>query len=112
MILTKLAQRMSSRKALSYIGASYNMLYYKESGRKRNARRDDSIAGHVRRASVARPAYGTRRLAAAIAKETRKPVNRKRVQRICRDIGTILPYTTKKDAITHGSRRVLAARAV
>ena len=29
MMLLKLAEQMSARKALSYIGASKNMLYYK-----------------------------------------------------------------------------------
>ena len=86
------------------------MLHYKQSKKKRNAKKDDSIAGHVKRASADRPAYGTRRLAALVARETKKPVNRKHVQRICRETGTILPYTTKKDAVKHGSRKVSAAR--
>ena len=34
MMLRRLADRLSSRKALSYIGASKNMLYYKGSGQK------------------------------------------------------------------------------
>ena len=108
-MIFKLTQKMSSRKALSYVGVSYNMLYYKQSKKKRNAK-DDLIAGHVKRASADRPAYGTRRLAALVARETKKPVNRKHVQRICRETSTILAYTTKKDAVKHGSRKVSVAK--
>ena len=50
--------------------------YYKQSKKKRNTKRDDSIAGHVKRASADRPAYGTRRLAALVSRESKKPVNR------------------------------------
>ena len=59
MTLRSLARTMSTRKALSYIGASNNMYYYRE-GKKRNAKRDDSIAEHVRRTSAERPPHTAR----------------------------------------------------
>lgn len=110
MILRRLAGRMSSRKALTYVGASRNMLYYRESGKKSSARKDDAILDLVKRIGAERPAYGTRRLAAAVSREIKKPVNRKHVQRICRKTGMIRPYTTKKDAVRHGSHKVTATR--
>ena len=110
MILCRLAQRMPSRRALSYMGASNNMLYYKESGRKGAIPLDGAVAGQVRKIGTERPSYGTRRLAAAVSRAIGRPVNRKQVQRICRKTGMIRPYTTKKEAVLHGSRKVSATR--
>ena len=110
MILRSLAERMSSRKALSYIGASYNMLYYRGVSKKRQVPVDQRIARLVKKISTERPAYGTRRLAAAVSRKTGVRVNRKQVQRICRRTGLIAPFTTKKEAVRHGSRRVEASR--
>ena len=63
------------------------MPYYKQPKKKRGAKKDDSIARHVMRASADRPHIGTRRLAAPVARETKKPANCKYVQRICRGTG-------------------------
>ena len=109
MILRNLAKKMSSRKALSYIGASKNMLYYKEVSKKNAISFDKMIAKHVEQISMERPAYGTRRLAAAISRNLKKPVNRKQIQRICRKTGMISPNTTKKAAL-HGSKKVVVNR--
>ncbi len=64
----------------------------------------------VKKISVERPAYGTRKLAAAVSRKTGTRVNRKQVQRICRKTGLIAPFMTKKEAVKHGSRRVKASR--
>lgn len=109
MILRSLAEKMSSRKALPYIGASKNMLYYAEVPRKQAAL-DDGVARAVKEISVERPACETRRLAAAAARRIGKPVNRKQVQRICRKTSLVAPFTTKKEAVKHGSRKVVASR--
>ena len=110
MMLRRLADRMSSRKALSYIGASKNMLYYKGSGKKRSAPLDSTVAKHVRRIGAERTACGTRRLATAASREIGRPVNRKQVQRICRKTGMIAPVTAKKEEVKHGSRKVKTTR--
>lgn len=87
MILQCLAQQMSSRKALSYVGASKNMLYYRQVSKKRHRTLDDTIAPLIKILATARPAYGTRRLAAMASRELKRPINRKHVQRICREMG-------------------------
>lgn len=110
MILRSLAKKMSSRKALSYVGASYNMPYYKGVSKKRQAPVDQKIARMVREIGTERPAYGTRRLAAAVSRRAGTRVNRKQVQRICRKTGRIAPFTTKKEAARHGSRKAGASR--
>ena len=52
MMLLSLAERMSSRKALSYVGASRNMLYYRKVARKRQTALDDCVASTVREIST------------------------------------------------------------
>ena len=110
MILLSLAEKMSTRKALSYVGASKNMLFYSTASGKKRAPLDGRVAGAVKKIAAERPAYGTRRLAAAASREIKRPVNRKQVQRVCRETGLIAPVTTKKEAVKHGSRKVRAAR--
>ena len=110
MMLLSLAERMSTRKALSYVGASKNMLFYNGTSKKRRPSPDGGVADAVKKIAAGRPAYGTRRLAAAASREVGRPVNRKQVQRICRESGLIAPVTTKKEAVRHGSRKVLATR--
>lgn len=110
MMLLSLAEKMSTRKALSYVGASKNMLFYNTASKKRRTPLDRRVAGAVRKIAAERPAYGTRRLAAAASRKIKRPVNRKQVQRICRETGLIAPITTKKEAVKHGSRKVLVTR--
>ena len=110
MILLSLAEKMSSRKALSYVGASYNMLYYRGVSKKRRTPPDSGVARLVKKVSTERPAYGTRRLAAAVSRKLQRPVNRKQVQRIGRKTGLIEPATTKKEAVRRGSRKVVTSR--
>ena len=101
---------MSSRKALSYVGASKNMLYYENVPKKKQTALDGRVARMVKEIGTERPAYGTRRLAAAVSRKIKKPVNRKQVQRICRRTGLVAPVTTKKEAVKHGSRKVETSR--
>ena len=110
MILRSLAKRMSSRKALSYIGGSYNMPYHSEAAGKRRAPPDRRVTRLVKKISTERPAYGTRRLAAAVSRGIGKPVSRKKIQRICRETGPVAPFATKKEAVRHGSRKVETSR--
>ncbi len=58
----------------------------------------------VRRIAAKRPTYGTRRIAAQIARETGTPTNRKQVQRIYRKLGYIQPQKRKNDIIRTGHR--------
>lgn len=109
MTLLRLAQQMSSRKALSYIGASNNTLYY-TSYKKRPAPINQEVAAHAKRFSQERPAYGICRLAVVTSWELKRPVNHKQVQRICQKTGIIMPATTKKEAVKRGSRKVKASR--
>lgn len=79
MIPRSLAERMSSRKALSCIVASYNMRHYKGVPKKRQVSVDQKIARLVKEVNTERPTYGTRRRAAAVIKtEKSVTLNRKR----------------------------------
>ena len=86
------------------------MMCYGGAPRKRRVPLDRRVAARVKKIAAGRPAYGTRRLAAAASREIKRPVSRKQVQRICRESGLIAPVTTKKEAVKHGSRKVVATR--
>ena len=45
-----------------------------------------------------------------MSRKIKRRVNRKQIQRICRKTGLIAPITTKKEAVKHGSRKVVASR--
>ena len=90
-------QQMSLRKALEHAGVSRRVWYYKP--RRREIGLNPGMVGAVKRISVRRPTYGTRRMAAQISRETGVPVNRKQIQRIYRKTGYIQPQKTKKDII-------------
>ncbi len=77
MTLIRLTKQMSVRKALSYMGASRSMLYYTPVDKKKQTDLDKQVADVVEKISTERPAYGTRRLAAAVSREIKRPVNRK-----------------------------------
>ncbi|MCE2498140.1 MAG: transposase [Nitrosopumilaceae archaeon] len=81
---------------MSYVGASKNMLYYENVPRKKQTALDGRVARMVKEIGAERPAYGTRRLAAAVSRKIKKPVNRKQVQRICRKTGLIALLRPKK----------------
>ena len=79
------------------------------SPKKKQTSIDTKVARLVKK-SVESPAYGTRRLAASVSRKLERPINRKKVQRICRKTGLIAPITTKKEAVKHGSRKVKTTR--
>lgn len=100
-----LERRMSLRKALAYSGCSRKTYYYEP--RKRAIRLDPSIVSATEKIALARPSYGTRRMAAMLSRELHAPVNRKRVQRIYRALNWIEPSLKKKDIIRAASNLVV-----
>ena len=63
------------------------------------------VTDKVRKISSKRPTYGTRRMAAQVARETDIPTNRKKIQRIYRKIGWNEPQNGKKEIIRASRRR-------
>ena len=55
-----------------------------------------------------RPTYGTRRMAAQLARQLGTPVNRKKVSRICRKLGRTAPRMRESGTI-HSGRRLSKA---
>lgn len=100
-----LERRMSLRKALAYSGCSRKTYYYEP--RKRAIRLDPSIVSATEKIALARPSYGTRRMAAMLSRELHAPVSRKRVQRIYRALNWIEPSLKKKDIIRAASNLVV-----
>lgn len=100
--------QLSLRKSLEYSGVSRRQWYYKPAPREIGL--NPCMVDTVRRISRRRPTYGTRRMAAQIARETGTQTNRKRVQRIYRKIGHIQPQK-KKNEITRAGRRLFKPEA-
>ena len=88
---------VSLTKALKICGVSRQAYYYK----KRPVRRgvDIAVAKAVTRIASERPTYGTRMLAHTASYEMGRPVNRKKVRRICEILDIRGPKLTKKQAI-------------
>ena len=96
------SKEMSLNKALQYCGMSKHAWYYTK--KPRDVLINAEITDKIRKISSKRPTYGTRRMAAQVARETGTPTNRKKIQRIYRKIGWNEPQNSKKD-ITRTSRR-------
>ena len=93
-------KELSLSKALLYTEISRNMWYH--TPKPRDIKLNDDIVNMIRKISIKRPTYGTRRMAAQIKREAGIAVNRKQMQRIFRKIGYIEPQKTKNDIIrTH-----------
>jgi len=90
-------QGLSLREALRLSGCSHRNYYYR--ARKRTIPPDPYILAKVREAALNRPLYGTRRMAATLARKLGRPINRKRIQRIYRQLGWIEPQKTKKQLL-------------
>jgi len=90
-------QGLSLRKALRLSGCSHRGYYYQ--ARKRTLPPDPYIIEKVREEALKRPLYGTRRMAATLARSLDRPINRKRIQRIYRILGWIQPRKTKKQLL-------------
>ena len=93
---------MSLNKALRYCGMSKRAWYYVK--KPRDVAIDANVTDRVRSIASRRPTYGTRRMAAQVARETGVPTNRKKIQRIYKKIGWNEPRKGKKDII-RASRR-------
>ena len=103
------SRHMSLNKALQYCGMSKHAWYYTK--RPRNVAMDPAVVDAVRKIASKRPTYGTRRMAAQVARETSIPTNRKRIQRIYHKIGWIEPKKTKNDIIRASRRRMFKPTA-
>ena len=88
---------MNLRKSLEYAGVSKCAWYYEP--RPREIELNQEIVDAVKRISLKRPTYGTRRMAAKVEREVGVPVNRKQIQRIYRKAGYIEPKKTKNEII-------------
>ena len=94
---------MSLNRALQYCGMSKHSWYYTK--KPRDMAMDPDVVDVVRKIASKRPTYGTRRMAAQVARETNVPTNRKKIQRIYHKIGWIEPKKTKNDIIRASRRR-------
>ncbi len=93
-------QKMGLNTALKYCGVSKGTWYYARKDVDRRTRKADSgTVSIIRTIGKKRPTYGTRRMANQILRETGVRVNRKKIQRIYRQIGWIEPKKTKNDII-------------
>ena len=97
------SMEMSLNKALQYCGMSKHAWYYTK--KPRDVMINAEITDKIRKISSKRPTYGTRRMAAQVARETGTPTNRKKIQRIYRKIGWNEPQNSKKDIIRISRRR-------
>ena len=70
------SKEMSLNKALQYCGMSKHAWHYTE--KPRDVLINTEITDKVRKISSKRPTYGTRRMAAQVARETNIPTNRKK----------------------------------
>jgi putative transposase len=98
--------RISIRKVLRYSGCSKNMYYGKDRRNKSTAAATavtavttTMIEKEIQQISLQRPTYGTRRMAAMLTRVLGRPINRKRVQRIFRKMGYIMPSKSKKEIL-------------
>lgn len=109
--------RISLRKALRYSGCSKNMYYGKDRINKSTAAATavtavttTMIEKEIQQISLQRPTYGTRRMAAMLTRVLGIPINRKRVQRIFRKMGYIIPSKSKKEILRTKTPNVKANR--
>ena len=91
------SQGLSLRKALHLSGCSRRAYYHQ--AKRRNTPPDPHMVEKVHQEALKRPLYGTRRMAATLARSLGKPINRKRIQRIYRHLGWIQPQKTKKQLL-------------
>ena len=88
---------VSLSRALKHCGVSRQAYYYEKRPVVRGI--DMAVAKAVTRISSERPTYGTRMLAHTASYEMGRPVNRKKVVRICNILGIKGPKMTKNQAI-------------
>jgi putative transposase len=99
---------LSTRKALAYSGCSNNLYYHKQ--KSRQIQLDQGLVDKTKVIAVQRPSYGTRRMVVMLARLLQRPINRKRVQRIFRVLGYIMPSRTKRQIIRAKEKPTKATR--
>lgn len=103
------ANGQSIRKALRYTGCSTN-IYYHHRPKPREIKFDQQLLEKTREIALQRPTYGTRRMAAMLTRTLKIAVNRKRVQKIFRKLGYIVPSRTKREIIRSKNKTVQTSR--
>lgn len=93
----------SLRKALHHAGCSRKAYYHQPKPRRIES--DPYIVEKTQQVAVQRPLYGTRRMAAQLSRELGVPINRKRVQRIYRQLGWTRPSMRKNDLLRSAVNR-------
>ncbi|MDA4131707.1 MAG: IS3 family transposase [Thaumarchaeota archaeon] len=96
------------RGALRYSGSSWNLYYHQE--KPRLVLSDPRVVRKVQELILERPSYGTRRVAAQLSRELGVPINRKRVQKIFRELGYTEPAKTKSEIIRATDKAPKASR--
>ncbi len=99
-VVKQITEQLSLRKSLSYTGIFHNKWYY--SRILRNIPLNRTVSETVQKIGHQRHTYGTRRMAAAVSRELKIPVNRKQIQRIFHKLDWIEPAKTKKEIIKSG----------
>lgn len=102
------ANGQSIRKALRYTGCSKNIYYHQP--KPREIKFDQQLLEKTREIALQRPTYGTRRMAAMLTRTLKIDVNRKRVQKIFRKLGYIVPSRTKREIIRSKDKTVKTSR--
>lgn len=105
---------LSLRRSLDILNASRGSYYYKPISfrQDRGALRDPDILSAIKKLALERPTYGTRMMAALLAKELHRPVNRKLVQHAYRKMGWIVPQMTKNDVLKAKSDKIPKPTAI
>ena len=93
---------ISLTKSLSYCGVSRTAWYYAR--KPRDPAIDGKMESLIIEVAKTRPTYGTRRMAAQLARQLGAPVNRKKVFRIYRKLGWTAPRMRKSEIIRSGRR--------
>jgi putative transposase len=87
----------SLRRRLQHSGCSRQAYYHQ--AKRRSIPSDPYILEKTKQIIVERPLYGTRRMAAQLSRELGVRVNRKRVQRLYRQLGWTQPQRRKNDLL-------------
>jgi transposase InsO family protein len=88
---------LSLRKALRLSGCSRKAYYHHT--KRRSIPPDPYIVEKTKEVAIQRPLYGTRRMTATLRRELGIRVNRKRIQRIYRQLGWTQPSMRKKELL-------------
>ena len=88
---------ISLARSLLYCGISKTAWYYTK--RPRNVATDHLMETKIMEIAEKRPTYGTRRMAAQLARQSGLPVNRKKVARIYQKLGWSTPGRRKSEII-------------